>query len=262
MGPKLPSEATMARRLAGARRCTSVTLLVVAVALAQPDVAIAQGATAPPGLPRYEVNGVAIARGATAPSGLPRYEVNGFREARFGMTEPQIRMMAKKWFGVDDGDMTATADVILGTTKLIVHVQMLEPGLGQGRVEYVFGYRQHRLFQVNVVWGLDTNPQFNNLEMLTGAIRLMDYFLGFAWVDRSVRIGVPIGLPIDERALLVFGGADERNGAVSLIIQDVRYELLSDAIVRLVPEISTPTKLIISYASGEPDVREITRNEF
>ena len=76
----------MAHRLVGVLLCGSVTLLSFVVSLIRPDELMAQG---------YRSE--------------PRYEVTGFREARFGMTEPEVRLRAKTSFGVDDGEMTLRA---------------------------------------------------------------------------------------------------------------------------------------------------------
>lgn len=174
------------------------------------------------------------------------------------MTESEVRQAAKSSFGVDDGDMTQNAMASDGTTKLIVHVRTIDSGLGAGRIEYFFGYRQRRLFRVNVVWGLDTNP--NSSEVIVGAVRLQRYFLSFAWANRSVRTGVPL----DDRAVLLFSGADGKNGAVSLIVEGVQYRLGPNGAVTLLPEPLSRPKLTISYADefNEPDVRSIGRGEF
>ena len=226
----------MARSIAGVPAHLLVLLLALALALAaalRPEFAAAQ-------------------RG-------PRYDVTGFRDARFGMTEFEVRQVARKSFGVDDDRMTLTGDRVSGASKLIVHVQDLEPGLGEGRVEYLFGYEHQRLFQVNVVWGLDTNPQFDNLAMLEGALRLQRYFLGFTWQSRSAQSGVLLG----DRAIRLFSGVDTRKRSVSLTIEDVLYEPVSGNI-RMVPETSVPTILTVSYMddSREGDVDRITRTEF
>jgi hypothetical protein len=221
----------MARRVAAVP--AGLLALVVALALLRPDVAAAQR--------------------------LPRYEVTGFREARFGMTEFEVRHVARKSFGVDDDRMTLAGDPVSGASKLIVHVQDLEPGLGEGRVEYLFGYEHQRLFQVNVVWGLDTNPQFDNLAMLEGALRLQRYFLGFTWRSRSAQTGALLG----DRAIRLFSGVDAGNRTVTLTIEDVLYERVSGNI-RLVPEASVPTVLTVSYMdeSRAGDVDRIDRGEF
>jgi hypothetical protein len=227
----------MADRFASAPLCAILTVLIFIGSLTRPDVAMAQAA-------------------------LPTYEVTGFREARFGMTEPQVRAIATSSFAVHDGDMTLSTDAIAGTTKLVVHVQMLEPGLGEGRVEYLFGYTRHTLFEVNVVWGLDTNPQLTNSELLDAAVRFQHYFLGFAWAMGRVRIGIPIGIVFEDRAIFLFSGADERGGAVSVAVEDVLYGVLPNGILSLVPERSVGTKLTVSYMDSRLDVRKIRRNEF
>src|SRR6266849_6595811 len=119
-------EGSLAHRFAGMLLCRNAALLLFAALLVRPDVMMAQGA---------------------------KYEVTGFRGARFGMTESEIRGIARNSFGAKDDEMTVRVNATDGTTKLIVHVPMLEPGLGEGRVEYLFGYRSHKLIQVNVVWG-------------------------------------------------------------------------------------------------------------
>src|SRR5262249_17899480 len=150
-----------------------------------------------------------------------------------------------------------TGDRVTGASKLIVHVQDLEPGLGEGRVEYLFGYQ--RLFPVNVGWGLDTHPQFDNLPMLEGAPRLPRHFPGLPPPSRSGQSGVLLGA----RAIRLFGGVDTRKRSVSLTIEDVLYEPVSGNI-RMVPETSVPTILTVSYVDDgqEGDVDRITRSEF
>jgi hypothetical protein len=96
--------------------------------------------------------------------------------------------------------------------------------------------------------------------VIVGAVRLQRYFLGFAWANRSVRTGVPI----NDRAVLLFNGADGKNGAVSLIVEGVQYRLGPDGTVTLLPEPLPRPKLTISYTDGfnEPDVRSIGRGAF
>jgi hypothetical protein len=229
----------MARSLARVPPCWDPLLLVLVLlalvaALLRPDAAAAQGA-------------------------LPRYEVTGFRAARFGMREPEVREIAHQSFGVDEDRMTLVTDETAGTTRLIVHVPMLERGVGAGRVEYLFGDAEHRLFQVNVVWGLDTNPLPSNLAMLTGAVRLQRHFLGFTWAIHTLQTGIPL----DDRAILLFGGVDDRNGAVSVVLENVRYEFVAGNI-RLMPEPAVPSTLTLSYVDQGrvADLRSLTRRTF
>jgi hypothetical protein len=223
----------MARRRSCVPTCCGLAALVLAAVLLGPDIAAAQDARS-------------------------RYEVTGFREVHFGMTEFEVRQIARRSFGVGDAQMTQTKDPILGTTKLIVHVIDLEPGLGEGRVEYTFGYEQHKLYRVDVIWGLDTNPLLSNFPLLAGALRLQRYFLGYTWAMRSVQTGILL----NERAILLFSGVDDRDRAVTLVIQDLLYELI-DGNTRMVPELAVPTRVTITYlAEGHIDIDRITRNEF
>jgi hypothetical protein len=224
----------MARRLAHVLSCAGLAFMIAAVSPVGSGAALAQEP--------------------------PKYQVTGFRDARFGMTEAEVREAAKKTFGVDDGRMMLTTDPVSGDTKLIVHVHELEAGLGVGRVEYLFGYRQHQLFQVNVVWGRDTNPLLDNGNMLAAAMRLQGYFLGFDWAPGTIQIAVPL----DERAVLLFGGADRNNGAVSVVVEDVLYRRRGDGNVKLVPETSVPTIVTVTYMdqARAADMRTLSQREF
>jgi hypothetical protein len=226
-------DAIMARRFAGLLLYQTAAAFVFAVSLMRPDVAMAQAA---------------------------KYEVGGFRDARFGMTETEVRASARNSFGAKDDEMTVTVNPTDGTTKLIVHVLMLEPGFGEGRVEYFFGYKSRKLIQINVAWGLDTNPPRNNSAMIAGAARLQRYFLGFTWARGSVRAGVPI----DDSSVLLFSGEDIKGGAVTVVIEGVRYDMGPNRVVRFYPERLLPPSLVVSYLADRSDsvVRSVSRGAF
>jgi hypothetical protein len=227
-----PSEATMTFRFIAAVPCRTVVLLVLAALLVRPDAAMAQR----------------------------KYEVTGFREARFGMTEPEVRASARNSFGAKDDEMTVVANASEGTTMLIVHVPALEFDLGEGRVCYIFGYRSQRLIQVNVIWGDDTNPPFNDLGMVPGALRLKAYFLGFGWRDRSVRNEVPI----DANSLLLFAGDDDSRGAVRLVLEGVQYKAIVNGVIDYSPPPTTRPRLSIRYIADRysPDIQGLLRRDF
>jgi hypothetical protein len=188
----------------------------------------------------------------------PKYEITGFRDARFGMTESSVRAIARESFGAKDGEMTVSEDAVEGTTMLIVHVPVLEVGLGEGRVAYIFGYRSRKLIQVNVIWGEDTNPRINDSGMIAGATRLQRYFLGFSWMDGSVRSGIPIG----DNAVLLFSGYDNNNAAVRLILEGVRYQGNLNGTPTSSPDPITPSKLTINYISNDLEIRKLNRRQF
>ena len=71
-------------------------------------------------------------------------------------------------------------------------------------------------------------------------------------------------VPLDSRAVLLFSGADGKNGAVSLVIEGVQYRLGPNGTVTLMPEPLSRPKLTISYTDefNKPDVRNIAQGEF
>ena len=74
----------------------------------------------------------------------PKYEVSGFRDARFGMTEAEVRAAVKKSFAVKDTDIKTGANPIEGTALLIVRVDSLDPGPGPATITYIFGNKSKK----------------------------------------------------------------------------------------------------------------------
>src|SRR5262245_63465003 len=64
----------------------------------------------------------------------PKYEVTGFRDARFGMTEAEVRAAVKKSFAVKDADIKTSANPTEGTTILIVRVDSLDTSPGSATI--------------------------------------------------------------------------------------------------------------------------------
>lgn len=190
----------------------------------------------------------------------PAYDVTGFRTVRFGMTEPEVRAAARESFGAKDDEMTVRGNAVEGTSMLIVHVPLLEPDLGEGRVVYVFGYGSRKLIQVNVIWGEDTNPPPDDSGMIAGALRLKSHFLRFRWKAGSVRDGVAIG----DNAVLLFSGEDVKSGVVRLVIEGVRYRMIVNGVQNDSPEPVRAPKLTISYIAdaNDPEIRRLHRRDF
>jgi len=162
-----------------------IAAVIFAVALVRPDASMAQA--------RYQP---------------PKYDVIGFRDARFGMTEWDVRATARESFGAKDDDMTVNVNPIDGTTKLIVHVPMLEPAWrGPGRILLRLPLAKPHPGECGVGPGYQSAPQQQRDDRR--AARLQRHFLGFAWANKSVRAGVPI----DESSVLLFSGEDAKGGA-------------------------------------------------
>jgi len=204
---------------------------------------------------------LSIACGSAAEAEAQKYEVTGFRDARFGMTEAEVRNVAAKAFGVKPSDFGSTANPVEGTTVLTVKLAWLDPGPGPARVAYIFGYSSKKLIQVNVVWGEEpTTPPTDANTMIGAGTRLQRYFADFGWRKDTTRAGIPVG----ENTVVLFSGDDEKKCAVRLIVDGVKFQLEKDGKPITSPDPKGPPKLIINYIADRenPDVAHIEKGKF
>ena len=192
---------------------------------------------------------------------LPKYEVSGFRDARFGMTEAEVRAVVAKSFGVKAADIKVTPNPTEGTSLLVVRVESLEPGPGPAAITYIFGHKSKKLAQVNVVWGEEgaSNPPDANAIIGAGT-RLERYFQGFSWRKDTTRVGIPVG----ENTVVLFAGEDEKKGAVRLVVDGIKYQMNREGNQTTSPEPKGPPKLVINYIADRenPDVAKIEPGKF
>lgn len=195
------------------------------------------------------------------PQDQPRYEVTGFRDARFGMTEADVRAVVKKSFAVKDADIKTGANPTEGTTLLIARVDSLDPGPGPATVTYIFGNKSKKLIQVNVVWGEDAPSNSSDANAIIGAgTRLERYFQGFSWRKDTTRTGVPVG----ENTVVLFAGEDEKKGAVRLVVDGIKYQMNREGHETTSPDPKGAPKLVINYIGDRenPDVAKIEPGKF
>jgi hypothetical protein len=192
---------------------------------------------------------------------LPKYEVTGFRDARFGMTEPEVRAVVVKSLGLKPADIAVSANPVEGTTVLSARVASLDPGPGPAQIAYIFGHSSKKLIQVNVIWGEEkpkvrTDPN----ALMTAGARLERYFAGFTWRKDTTRAGIPVG----PNTIVLFSGEDEKKGAVRLIADGVKYQMQRDGKETTSPEPKGPPKLIINYIAdrNNPDIAKIDKGKF
>jgi hypothetical protein len=202
---------------------------------------------------------VAASLGAAVAQELPKYEVAGFRDARFGMTEAEVKGVMTKAFNVKPADMASAVNPVEGTTVITMKVASLDPAPGAARVAFIFGHKSKKLIQVNVVWG-EEPPAPDAVSMMTAGTRLERYFAGFAWKKDAVRAGVPVG----ENTVVLFAGEDEKKGAVRLIADGVKYQMQREGNQTTSPDPKGPPKLILNYIADreDPDVAKIERGKF
>ena len=192
---------------------------------------------------------------------LPKYEVTGFRDARFGMTEPEVRAAIKKSFPVKDADINTGSNPTEGTTLLTVRVSPLDPGPGTATVTYIFGNKSKKLIQVNVVWGEDAPSNSSDANAIVGAgTRLERYFQGFSWRKDTTRVGIPVG----ENTVVLFSGEDEKKGAVRLVVDGIKYQVNREGNQTTSPDPKGAPKLVINYIGDRenPDVAKIEPGKF
>jgi hypothetical protein len=192
---------------------------------------------------------------------LPKYEVTGFRDARFGMTAPEIRAVITKSFAIKDADIKATSNATEGTTLLTIHVESLDPGPGPATVTYILGNNTKKLIQINVGWGEDTpnNPPDANAIIGAGT-RLERYFQSFSWRKDTRRVGVPVG----ENTVLLFAGEDEKKGAVRVLVDGIKYQTNREGNQTTSPDPKGAPKLVINYIADRenPDIAKIEPGKF
>jgi hypothetical protein len=191
----------------------------------------------------------------------PKYEVTGFRDARFGMTEPEVRAVVKKSFALKDADIKTTANPTEGTTLLIVRADSLDPGPGPATLTYIFGNKSKKLIQVNVAWGEDAPNNSSDANAIIGAgTRLERYFQGFSWRKDTTRVGIPVG----ENTVVLFAGEDEKKGAVRLIVDGIKYQMNREGNQTTSPDPKSAPKLVINYIGDRdnPDIAKIEPGKF
>jgi hypothetical protein len=192
---------------------------------------------------------------------LPKYEVTGFRDAQFGMTEPEVRAAIKKSFAVKDADIKTSSNPTEGTTLLIVRVESLDPGPGPADITYIFGNKSKRLIQANVAWGEDApNKPSGANAIVAGGTRLVRYFLGFSWRKDTIHVGIPLG----ENTVILFAGEDEKKGVVRLVFDGIKCQMNREGYPTTSPDPKGPPKLVINYIADRdnPEVAKIEPGKF
>jgi hypothetical protein len=192
---------------------------------------------------------------------LPKYEVTGFRDARFGMTEPEVRAVVKKSFAVKDADIKAAPNPAEGTTLLTVRVNSLDPGPGPATITYIFGNKSKKLIQVNLGWGEDAQNKPADADAIIAAgARLERYFQSFSWRKDSTRVNVPAG----DNTVVLFAGEDEKKGAVRVLVDGIKYQMNREGKETSSPDPKGPPKLVINYIADRenPDVAKVEPGKF
>jgi hypothetical protein len=203
------------------------------------------------GVPQLARAAVAAAPAATAAAGPV---IDGFRDAKFGMTEAQVRSTIAAEFKLPASAITTTENQLQRTTVLGIQIPDLVPQGGIAAISYVFGYQSHKLMEVNILWSPEIDPKTTPHMLYQTGETLQQYFASENFpADRSTgNIATPNGV-------LLFRATDESGNAVLLI--------LSGAITKDPKNNATelnPTTLTLAYASDpmHPDVFQLPKGSF
>lgn len=188
------------------------------------------------------------------------YEVTGFRNAHFGMTEPELRATITREFLLRPADIVSSANPVEGTTVLTTKVASLEPGPGPAVIAYIFGHSSKRLIQVNVIWSDEAKAAGDANAMIAAGERLQRYFAGYSWKKETTRSGIPVG----PNTIVLFSGEDGKSGAVRLVLDGVKYQVQRDGKEQSSPDPKGPPRVLINYIANRdnPDVATIPKGQF
>ena len=188
---------------------------------------------------------------AAAPAGPA---IDGFRDAKFGMTEAQVRSVIAAEFKLPASAVTETENQLQRTTVLGIQIPDLVPQGGIAAISYVFGYQSHKLMEVNILWSPEIDPKTTPHMLYQTGETLQQYFASENFpADRSTgNIATPNGV-------LLFRATDASGNAVLLI--------LSGSITKDPKNNATelnPTTLTLAYASDpmHPDVFQLPKGSF
>lgn len=151
---------------------------------------------------------------ATPSPAAKQVQVEGFRNARFGMTEAQIRDAIGKDFKLSGDAIQRVEEPTERTTALIVKVNDLLPDSGPAVVAYLLGYKTKKLFRVNVIWGQEIGSPTKPEQVVGTANALRNYLLGQGYRQEGLILNQSLG----DDNVLVFQGTDAQGRLTELIL--------------------------------------------
>ncbi len=102
--------------------------------------------------------------------------IEGFRDARFGMSEPEVRQAIRRDFPAAADRLSRFTHPRERTTVLALTATELLPDTGPAQVSYILGYTSKRLVQVNIVWSTDGHSAARDEAIVAAANLLRDHF--------------------------------------------------------------------------------------
>jgi len=188
------------------------------------------------------------------PAGPPA-AIEGFRQALFGMTEEQVRQVARKDFPAAAAKISSAVHPSEKTTVLSLTVTDLLPNTGNAHVSYIFGYRSKKLIQINIVWTSEGSAASDETVVGT-ANSLRDYFASQNYKPDSAVANRQIA----EDTILVFRANDRQERTVLLVLSGVAAAARREEKKGRQPLLTLELSYILDAA--HPDVFRIAKGQF
>ena len=182
--------------------------------------------------------------------------IEGFRNARFGMSEEQVRQAVRKDFPAAATKLSSAVHPSEKTTVLSIGAADLLPNTGTARISYIFGYRSKKLIQINVVWTSDGSAASDE-AIVAAANSLRDYFAAQHYKPDSVVANRQLA----DNTIVVFRADDLQGRTVLLVLSGAAAAARSEE--KKAPQ-PPPLTLKLSYIldAAHPDIFRIAKGQF
>jgi hypothetical protein len=185
-------------------------------------------------------------------------EVEGFRSAKFEMTEAQLRQAIAADFKTPPAQIVSQLNKIDRTTIISIKQPELLPDSGTAQINYKLGYKNKKLIQIDVIWGLTVDPKVTPASLAAIVVNLRQFLQerGFDKEKTVVNAAMP-----QPNLVLLFRAQDAKGRVVALLGQfkiDPKAEkgkqILADQ----------PEAVVLSYIldAKSPDVFKIEKGKF
>lgn len=182
----------------------------------------------------------------------PTVHVDGFRNAKWGMTEAEVKAAIFGEFKIPADKLKAEINPNEKTTVVAITVPDLIEGAGTARISYILGYKTKRLIEVNIVWGTPTDPQAKPETIVAAANQLRQLFLSAGYDPATVAANARGS----DGSIVVFTGQDaDKHTTVLRLLQSAGNEKEKQP---------AATALFLSYVmdSRKPDVFKLKNGQF
>jgi hypothetical protein len=193
--------------------------------------------------------------GATSDAQPAATPIEGFRQARFGMSEQQVRQAIQRDFPAVANRLSRMTHPREKTTVLTLTAEDLLPDAGPARISYILGYASKRLVQINIVWTSDGRTAARDAAIISAANALRDHLL----TQYHPPDAIVANHQVSDDAILVFRAAQAGGRMVLLLLTGAA----AAGRVNRNPA-PPPLTLQLSYIRdhAHPDVFRIERGRF